>query len=195
MKNNFEIIRSHLEYGHKKVEAKLDKRHTVFFIGITPRNGLIDHDGIEYDGVKLNKVTFTSITPIPHRYKRLEVGTKVDVLESFCENHIGNNNWEIIETSEFHAHLKKERESYENKVFSDWSLVPLWAITPHVEEELQKPKVLDMTKECNEFEKPKKIEPIDVYEVQRYWGDLGVDSMANIAKKINEVIKHINHAK
>lgn len=125
MKSNFDLIRSHLEYGHKVEGVFKNGEDRIVFVGMSDINLPLSTVGNQYWEHDLNRMEFLSITPIPHRYKKLEVGTKVDVLEG----HGGfdkHNSWELRRycEGEFEVELFK---------YPWTSVVPFWAITPHVE--------------------------------------------------------------
>lgn len=126
---NYEKIKSMLEYGHK-VEVKRERDKFVF-IGVY-ENEIINEDGIAWDECDVNNADILSITPIPHHYKKLEVGTKVDVIKGLgltdLENHAP---WEIV------RYCEGGYEEVELKFYPWNTVVPLWALIPHVEEENQ----------------------------------------------------------
>lgn len=126
---NFSVIRSNLEYGHK-VEVK--NQYGVKTIFLHSRGlHILDSEGIIRSETNVNDMDCTSITPIPHRYKKLEVGTKVDVLEEYDNFSAKLNPYKIREEGKCSCHVKVK------SAFSVFE-VPLWAITPHVEEEKEK---------------------------------------------------------
>src|ERR1051325_3096770 len=129
---NFELIRSHLEYGHK-VEVKWrygGSDYIETMISFTAAGYLISEFGGGYDYYQVNKWQITSITPIPHRYKKLEVGTKVDVLDD------SRVRYPFRADQVFHisGYIGKNACIRTDNI-DDTLYVPLWAITPHVEEE------------------------------------------------------------
>lgn len=130
--DNFSIVRSHLEYGHK-VEGRNDKVKRLF-IGLD-RDVLIDEYGQRWQDFQVESEKYTSITPIPHRYKKLEVGTRVDVLEGCnlelaCGN--GCRKGLVLAGYEDCGNKTEKALLTHNDCYAKSSL-PLWAIAPHVE--------------------------------------------------------------
>lgn len=127
MKSNFEKIRSMLEYGHK-VEVKT-RSGDFIFIGIAGNGEFIEEKG-ELISRATTESAF-SITPISHRYRKLEVGTLVDVVPDYDKKEDANfnvKNW--IVKGYIHKGVLISPTDMKDLMYS----VPLWAITPHVGE-------------------------------------------------------------
>lgn len=184
MMTNFEKIRSMLEYGHK-VEVKT-KTCGYIFVAISPLGVLIDQLGGEWTQRKMNwESSFLSITPIPHRYKKLEVGTLVDVLEEYDNFSAKLNPYKIIEEGKCSCHV------WIHSALTTIE-VPLWAITPHVEEEKTcscKGKIAPNNVHFKDCDLLKKIEPLEIIMKN---DEVTNANFPKIMRKINELVEYIN---
>lgn len=205
--NNFSIIKSHLEYGHKvEVDCYQLKIKFIGIANIDDKEVLITEEGEKfYQDSSLWNKKFYSITPIPHRYKKLKVGMKVDVLREAqqyrpmfadpildkTKTGIINSYWRYDEGEDYVTITQENKDSISGKYYIS---VPLWAITPHVEEEGITQKITRSCFggicQCSECKKPKEIEPLDTFHPEIEIGS--PVGLKMIGEKLNELVEHIN---
>lgn len=129
----FQIIRSHLKYGHK-VEVRTQDNYAFTLISVNMEfpHCLVTDNGMVYRKEEIDSWESVSITPIPHRYKKLELGTRVDILSEYQTKYDSAGG--VV------GRYPKEEGIVQVDLSGDFyhgycEEIPLWAITPHVEEE------------------------------------------------------------